>query len=150
MELSLTRPEEAEPNRFRACGLSLLTPELENDRQAVSLEILAELLRAIDSGKVAKEAAPDVLRTVGKGESMSVSEAIERLGVGSIDSGQLSEIIESVVRKNREMVLAKGEGAFSPLMGEVMAQARGKADGRLVSRLLKERLASMAGEESKG
>ena len=112
---------------------------------ALDQDTIAEVLRAIDSGTVAKEAAPDVLRSIGKGEGKSVSEAVERLGLKSIDAGRLSEIIESVVRSNRALIAAKGEGAFSPLMGEVMAQARGKADGRLASRLLKERLASIAG-----
>ncbi|MGD0146760.1 MAG: Glu-tRNA(Gln) amidotransferase GatDE subunit E, partial [Nitrososphaerales archaeon] len=74
-------------------------------------------------------------------------EAVKKLGLASIDAGRLSEIIESTVRNNRALIQAKGEGAFSPLMGEVMAQARGKVDGRLVSRLLKERLASIIGDK---
>jgi glutamyl-tRNA(Gln) amidotransferase subunit E len=107
---------------------------------ALDQSTIAEVLRAIDSGKVAKEAAPDILRSIGRGEAKSVGEAVERLGLESIDARRVSEIIESVVQSNRALIEEKGEGAFSPLMGEVMAQARGKADGRLVSRLLKERL----------
>jgi glutamyl-tRNA(Gln) amidotransferase subunit E len=107
---------------------------------ALDQNTIAEVLRAIDSGTVAKEAAPDVLRSIGKGEAKSVGEAVERLGLESIDARRLSEIIESVVQSNRALIEAKGEGAFSPLMGEVMNQTRGKVDGGLVSRLLKERL----------
>ena len=114
---------------------------------ALNQEAIAEVLRAIDSGMVAKEAAPDVLRSIGRGESKSMSEAVEKLGLGSIDAGRLSEVIESVLRGNGALITAKGEGAFSPLMGEVMAQVRGKADGRLVSRLLRERLASIVGNK---
>jgi glutamyl-tRNA(Gln) amidotransferase subunit E len=114
---------------------------------ALDQDTIAEVLRAIDSGTVAKEAAPEVLRSIGRGESKSVSEAVKKLGLASIDAGRLSEIIESTVRNNRALIQAKGEGAFSPLMGEVMAQARGKVDGRLVSRLLKERLASIIGDK---
>ncbi|MGP8057745.1 MAG: Glu-tRNA(Gln) amidotransferase subunit GatE [Nitrososphaerales archaeon] len=113
--------------------------------EALGQETVVEVLRAIDSGRVAKEAAPDVLRLMGRGESKSVWEAVEKLGLGSIDVGRLSEIIDSVVQGNRALIEAKGDGAFSPLMGKVMAQARGKADGRLVSRLLKEKLVSIAG-----
>ena len=111
---------------------------------AIDHDTIAQVLRAIDVGTIAKEAAPDVLRSIGSGESRSVSEAVEKLGLGSIETGRLAEIIESVVRSNRGLIETKGEeGAFSPLMGEVMSQARGKADGKLVSRLLKERLGSM-------
>jgi glutamyl-tRNA(Gln) amidotransferase subunit E len=112
---------------------------------AFNQETIAEVLCAIDSGMVAKEAAPDILRSIGKGGSKSVNEAVERLGLSSIEASTLSEIVESVVRDNRKLIEEKGEGAFSPLMGKVMAQARGKADGRLVSRLLKEMLASIIG-----
>ncbi|MGD0395743.1 MAG: Glu-tRNA(Gln) amidotransferase subunit GatE [Nitrososphaerales archaeon] len=113
---------------------------------ALGPETIAEILRAIDSGTVAKEAAPDVLRSIGRGESKGIGEAVEKLGLGSIDVGRLSEIIDSVVQGNRALIEARGEGAFSPLMGEVMAQVRGKTDGKLVSRLLKEKLVSIAGD----
>jgi glutamyl-tRNA(Gln) amidotransferase subunit E len=111
---------------------------------------IAEVLRAIDAGTVAKEAAPDILRSIGKSESRGVSEAIERLGLGSINESRLSEIIDSVIRSNSALVAEKGEDAFSPLMGEVMTQVRGKADGSLVSRLLKEMLTSVAGRDKTG
>lgn len=112
---------------------------------ALGQETIAEVLKAIDSGMIAKEAAPDVLRSIGRGESKSVSEAVERLGLSPIDASRLSEIIESVIRSSRVLIEAKGEATFSQLMGQVMAQVRGRADGRLVSRLLKERLAAFAG-----
>ncbi|MGP8124386.1 MAG: Glu-tRNA(Gln) amidotransferase subunit GatE [Nitrososphaerales archaeon] len=118
---------------------------------ALDQETIADVLRAIDAGTVAKEAAPEVLRSIGKGESKSVSEAVQKLGLSSIDPGRLAELIESVVRSNRALIEAKGEaGAFSPLMGEVMSKARGRADGSLVSRLLREKLASMRGGGKSG
>jgi len=111
-------------------------------------ETIADVLRAIDSGAVAKEAATEILRLVGKGESKSVNEAVTRLGLGSLSEARLREIIESVIRNNLAMIETRGGAAFSPLMGEVMAHARGKVDGRLVSRLLKERLdATIGGQE---
>ncbi len=110
---------------------------------------IAEVLSAIDSGKVAKEAAPDILRAVGIGEAGTVSEAITLLGLGSIGEERLSEIIDSVLEKERTLVDEKGEGAFSPLMGEVMAQVRGRADGHLVSRLLRQKLTSAIRKKTK-
>lgn len=113
--------------------------------EALNPASIAEVLRAIDAGSVAKEAAPEILRAIGNGKAKNVDEAIAKLGLGSIEADRLSEMIESVIQKNRALIDAKGEGAFSPLMGEVMAQARGKADGELVSRLLRERLSKLGG-----
>jgi len=116
---------------------------------ALGDEFIAEMIYSIDSGVVAKEAAPDILRAIGKGEARSVREAIESLHLEPIEAERLSEMIESVLQKERAMIAEKGEGAFSPLMGELMAQVRGRADGRIVSRLLREKLASAVGEEAK-
>jgi len=110
---------------------------------ALSQETIAELLHAIDSGEIAKEAAPDVLRSVGKGDSKTVEEAIKTLRLGALDESELYEIVESVVRENKGLIVTRGDvQAFSPLMGEVMAKVRGRADGKLVSKLLRERIAA--------
>ncbi len=103
-------------------------------------DVLVELLRAIDDGRLAKEAAPDVLRMVGNGQVKNVEEARERLGLKRLTRTELSQIVDGVLRKNHSMVLAKGEDAFSPLMGEVMKKVRGRVDGQLVSDLLRESL----------
>jgi glutamyl-tRNA(Gln) amidotransferase subunit E len=115
--------------------------------EALDIAALEGVLEAIESGSVAKEAAPDILRRIGRGEARSVPEAVTKLGLGYMDEAQLSEVIDSVLTRNEAVIREKGERAFSPLMGEVMTLARGRADGALVSRLLKERLASAAGEK---
>ncbi len=107
---------------------------------------LERVLVAVDKGEIAKEAAPDVLRSMGRGESRSPGEAAGKLGLRSMDSASLARLIDAVMLKGAALVDQKGEGAFSPLMGEVMAEARGRADGAEVSRLLKGRLADFMAE----
>jgi len=106
--------------------------------EKITDEVLVELLRAIGDGRVAKEAAPDILRMIGRGEAESIDEARGRLGLGRLTLEELKGIIEEVLRKNRPMLLARGEKAFSPLMGEVMKEVRGRVDGQLVSDTLRE------------
>jgi glutamyl-tRNA(Gln) amidotransferase subunit E len=108
--------------------------------EALGEGVLVETLRAIDSGRMAKEAAPDVLRKIGSGGAKSVAEAMASLGLRAMTEAEVLAVIDTVLNEEAELVSVKGEQAFSPLMGEVMKRTRGKADGKLVSRLLKERL----------
>ncbi len=110
---------------------------------------LTELMKAIDSGKVAKEAAPEILRAIGKGEAKDVREAITALALEGMQERELASLIDSLLRKSGTLIQEKGEGAFSPLMGEVMAVARGMADGALVSKVLREKLAAALKKNSK-
>jgi len=109
---------------------------------ALEEEVLMDLLGAMDSGKVAKEMAPDLLRVLGSGKARTVEQAIGALSLYSMQKSELSLLIDSIIGRSGELIGEKGEAAFSPLMGEVMAVARGRADGGLVSRILKEKLSA--------
>ncbi|NJE04556.1 GatB/YqeY domain-containing protein, partial [Thermococcus sp. MV11] len=45
-----------------------------------------------------------------------------------------------IVRENLNVVKAKGMGAMGMLMGRAMAKLRGKADGKLVSQLVRKKI----------
>lgn len=47
-------------------------------------------------------------------------------------------VVERIVRERADLIREKGEGAHGALMGLAMKELRGKADGALVARLLKE------------
>jgi glutamyl-tRNA(Gln) amidotransferase subunit E len=112
------------------------------DESKLSDDLLADLLRSMDRGDFAKEAAINVLRSVCRGEAESVQAAVKNLGLTGLGEDELRTIIDQVVEKNRAIVSEKGERSFSVLMGEVMKVARGRADGQLVSKLLRERISS--------
>jgi glutamyl-tRNA(Gln) amidotransferase subunit E len=118
--------------------------------ESLRFELISEVLRAIEAGAVAKEAAPDVLRAVGRGRAKTVAEAVQLLGLGSVGAEEIKAIIDGVLLSEAGLVRERGEGAFAPLMGRVMAQLRGKADGAVVSRLLKEKLGTVAKSEESG
>lgn len=109
--------------------------------RVLSVHNIAEVLRAIDSGRVAKEAAPEIFRALGAKAEMSVDGAIESLGLKASDEFEILKTIDEAIAKDAKLVEEKGEAAFSPVMGEVMRQLRGRADGAAVGALLKRRLA---------
>jgi len=106
---------------------------------ALSASVLGEVLKAVDAGTVAKEAIPEVLRVVG-GKGFTVARAIETLGIRSADDKEIDSVIDSVMAGRAELIAAKGEDAYSALMGEVMVRLRGRADGARVGATLREKL----------
>jgi glutamyl-tRNA(Gln) amidotransferase subunit E len=110
------------------------------DESRVTPQALASVLAAVDAGKFAKEAAIDVLRSIGKGESRDIEDAVTKLGLTRMSDEDLRKIISGVLSRNKAIIEEKGDRAFSVLMGEVMKLARGRVDGQKVSSLLKKAL----------
>jgi len=106
---------------------------------ALSESILAEVLKAVDAGRVAKEAIPEVLRVVG-GRGLTVAQAIETLGITTADEVEIGSVIDSVMAGRAKLIDEKGEDSFSALMGEVMSRLRGRADGAKVGAALRDKL----------
>ena len=52
--------------------------------------------------------------------------------------------VAEVVERNADQVEQEGTGAFSGLMGDAMGALRGKADGDLVSEVLREEIQQRA------
>ncbi len=108
------------------------------DESKITAEALSSVLAAVEKGRFAKEAAVEVLRSIGKGEARDVDEAVSRLGLSGMSDEELNKIITGVLQRNKALIKDKGDRAFSVLMGEVMKLARGRVDGQKVSRLLKQ------------
>ena len=53
---------------------------------------------------------------------------------------EVREIVKKVINENLEVIERKGDYAAKALMGMVMKEARGRADGKLVNRVLEEEL----------
>jgi Glu-tRNA(Gln) amidotransferase subunit E-like FAD-binding protein len=97
---------------------------------------LDELLRAQDAGEFAKEGIPNVLAELAKG-APSVAAAVERAGLSGFTSADLYALVERVVGANDAIVRTRGPEAFSPLMGDVMREVRGRRDGHEVAEALR-------------
>jgi glutamyl-tRNA(Gln) amidotransferase subunit E len=100
-----------------------------------SLETLGAVLAAATAGRIAKEGVPTVLAALVAG-APSVEAAIERAGLSGFSKDDLVTLVRRVVEANAEIVRTRGEAAFSPLMGDVMREVRGRRDGREVSEAL--------------
>lgn len=102
--------------------------------------VFLELLDLLAEGEVAKEASLDILRIIAKGEAPSPRDAVSKLGLSKISIEELRSIIQQEIERESQLVKSKGLASFSALMGQVMKRVRGRADGALVSRELREAL----------
>jgi glutamyl-tRNA(Gln) amidotransferase subunit E len=99
-------------------------------------EVLEAVLGAAGSGRFSKEGIPEVLTALARGAS-SVDDAIARTGFEGLSADQLKALIERVVRAQAAMVRSRGPEAFSPLMGDLMREVRGRRDGKEVAEELR-------------
>jgi len=104
------------------------------------LEVLDALLGAAAEGAIAKEGIPRVLAEIAAG-APTVAEAIRRSGLAGVDRDELARVVDRVVQAQIALVRERGEGAFSPLMGDVMRELRGRRDGREVAEELRRAIA---------
>jgi glutamyl-tRNA(Gln) amidotransferase subunit E len=107
-----------------------------------TLELLDALLAAVESGRFAKEGIATVISALAAG-APSLDVAVERAGLSGFSKEDLAALVEQVVRSNEEVVRRRGEDAFSPLMGDVMKEVRGRRDGKEVATALREAIARL-------
>jgi len=121
----------------------------ELSRDGVPVENLTEeafeaVFERLAAGDLPQEAVGDLLAALAEEPGLGVEAAIEREGLGGVDEAEVREVVASVVERNAEQVEAEGMGAFSALMGQCMGELRGKAEGEVVSELLREEIGKRA------
>ena len=97
---------------------------------------------AVNGGRAAKEAIPEILRSVAAGST--VEEALKKQAP-SVSREELEVIVRKIIRDRSDFVAQKGKAALGPLMGVVMAEVRGSVDGKLVSEVLKKEIEKALG-----
>ncbi|MCF2207022.1 Glu-tRNA(Gln) amidotransferase subunit GatE [Halobacterium salinarum] len=98
------------------------------------------VLGLVADGDLAQEGVPELLAALAEQPGSDPAALAEELGLGSAAEDEVREAVVGVVERNSDQVAAEGMGAFSALMGECMGALRGKADGDLVSEVLREEI----------
>jgi glutamyl-tRNA(Gln) amidotransferase subunit E len=101
---------------------------------------LDDLIGEAEAGHFAKEGIPKVLLELAKG-APNVAAAVANAGLSGFTSAELNELVEQVVERNEALLRERGSEAFSPLMGDVMREVRGRRDGQEVADALRRSIA---------
>jgi len=108
------------------------------DTDQIKKKKLFNVFHRYDSGEFAKEGIPDLLREIAEGKT--VDEAVKSAGLEAVDDEDIRQIIIEVIEDRIDFVEEREMGAVGPLMGVVMEDLKGKADGEKVSKILREEI----------
>ena len=125
-----------------ASTLAYTIKELKRERlnvDALDLKVLGEVFFYINENKIPAASIPAVLRSVAR-HGYSVSEAVKEEGLEKLSKAEVELIIDNSISSNNDIIKERGMEAMGPLMGIVMKSLKGKADGKLVNKLLKDKL----------
>lgn len=136
----------ADPNLAARVLLQYLPSLPSGDKLVVRLP---EVFTALRSGQFAKEAIEPILQALGAEPQMPLVVAVTQAGAGNADAAAVDAVIAKVIAERADYVKSRGMAAIGPLMGPVMAELRGKADGALISARLKAAIEGMGERKSK-
>ncbi len=111
-------------------------------------EHLLGLFKLLSKGLLVKEAIPIVLRHLAENPSLSVEDALRELGVTPMSEEEARERIRSVLGSMSNVVRERGVKAFGQVMGAAMKELRGRVDGEVVSKLVKEEFEKLLKEQA--
>jgi glutamyl-tRNA(Gln) amidotransferase subunit E len=134
----------------KLAAFTILSTTTELRREGVEIrkipdQAYLDTWHAVDSGTAAREAIPDIFRSIADGST--VAEALRKLAPG-VSREELEKIIKKIITERADVIVQKGRGALGPLMGVVMAEVRGSVDGKVVSELLKKEIEAAASSKN--
>lgn len=108
------------------------------DLNKVDIDVLTEIYGYVADETIPAEVTPTIIRDACLG--ISPTQSIEKHGLKMLDQDEIQDIINELLRLNDPIIKERGMAAMGSLMGMAMKQLKGKADGKMVNQLIKERL----------
>ncbi|MDO5827172.1 MAG: Glu-tRNA(Gln) amidotransferase subunit GatE [Methanobrevibacter sp.] len=103
-------------------------------------EKLTETFKLLEDNKISKDALKDLMLAVSKKPEEPVEKIAEEENLTLLSEDEVRSIIHDIVSGQENMVKERQMGAMGPLMGMSMKQLKGKADGSLVNKIVREEI----------
>ena len=135
----------------KLAAFTILSTSTELRREGVDIRRIPDKAyldtwHAVDTGKAAKEAIPEIFRLIAAGSSFT--DALAKMAP-AVTKADLEIIVKKIIADRADFVAQKGMASLGPLMGIVMAEVRGSVDGKIVSEILKKEItATLAAKTS--
>jgi len=101
---------------------------------------LLDIIWELQKKRFSKEAIPDILRYIEKNKEKDIKKILKEINLESTDNKEIQKIAEKIVKDRSDFVKERGISALGPLMGLMMKELRGKADGETISNVLKKEI----------
>ena len=128
---------------------SLLAYDLrEIKREGLDIDILTtrhlkDIFQLLADSKIAKDSVTKLTTCVIQSPDEEIEIIAKNNNLTLLSHEEVTQIIEDIVNKNEAMVKERQMGAMGPLMGMSMKELKGKADGSIVNRIVKESIQKM-------
>jgi glutamyl-tRNA(Gln) amidotransferase subunit E len=106
----------------------------------VSDDQISSIFKQVGQGELTKDALSDVFCWVSNNEGKTVGDAKDALGLRMLSTPEIENLVNQALLANKQLVDKLGKNAFGALMGQVMKEARGKANPELVNGLIRKKL----------
>ena len=115
--------------------------EKENiDIPVITEEMLSNVFSGLLQEKYAKEAIHAILKYLVTNPKTTIDTAIKNCGLSITDTKEIEKIAQKIIQEKIDFVKQKGISAVGPLMGIIMKELRGKADGKIISEILQKEI----------
>ncbi|MBQ6813497.1 MAG: Glu-tRNA(Gln) amidotransferase subunit GatE [Methanobrevibacter sp.] len=104
---------------------------------------LVEIFSVLESGKISKDAIRDLMVEVSKKPDKDVATVAEEANLTLLSEDEVRNIIHEIAINNESMIKERQMGAMGPLMGMSMKKLKGKADGSLVNKIVREEIQNL-------
>lgn len=124
-------------------------------REGVPVESLEphhfdSVFRLLASGDISKEAVETLLKLMAENPREEAEVLVEKHGLRVMPREQVEAIVEEIISQSRDQVLQRGERAVGLIMGKAMARLRGKAPGKIVLEIVREKVQELLKREGSG
>ena len=110
------------------------------DINVLSDEHFKGIFTLLAQGKIAKDSVRDLTIETIKTPYTDIGEIAEKNNLVMLSDDDVRQIIAEIVSNNESMVKERQMGAMGPLMGMCMKNLKGKADGGLVNKIVREEI----------
>lgn len=125
---------------------SLLAYDLKDlRREGADIDVLTDehliaIFKLLEDEKIAKDSISKLTLAIIENPEREIEVIAEKENLTLLSPEKVQEIIASIVAQNEAMVKERQMGAMGPLMGMSMKQLKGKADGSIVNKIVKEEI----------
>ena len=110
------------------------------DINILTLNHFKEIFTLLSEGKIAKDSIRELTIETIKTPDLKIVEIAEKNNLTMLSENDISNIIANIVDNNKSMIKERQMGAIGPLMGMCMKELKGKADGGLVNKIVREEI----------
>ena len=110
------------------------------DTSKINQSRLIDVFKLLISSKISKDAVTEIIMGICEDPQKNPEKIANDKNLLVLDEDVVREIIRKIVSNNDSMIEERKMGALGPLMGMAMKELKGKADGSIVNKILKEEI----------